>query len=536
MKKTTKRQYERTRVDRKIVEALGSGSSINHIKRTLKVSKERVREARDFALEYGYIEKSPESEIQLFIFGPKKLPPFPEQIFPLKTDGRTERASDTDKILNPHRDWIKEHLDAKWHAQTIFEELPTPVPRANFYRYLQRQKLYPTAHVLSKNVLEIIHKPGEALQIDWGKLCTVTDGNGKKIAVWVFIGVMGHSRYEMVRVVLKGDHKTTLTAIESMFEELGGVPQKVTSDNPKVFITKADRYEPVNNMLFERFAAHYSFIIEALPPRTPELKGKVERQVPYVRRLFESYDFTNFNVESAQAHINKKLVMANERRHGTILKKPIEVFLAEEAPELKKLPATKYRLEEIEMPTVRQDGYVRFNNKHYRIATELRGKSVIVIANTDHVSIYYEGRLLEVYDRIKDPYIVKACKDHFKEPWEKTLKDHGHYIARAKILGSHAGQFIEIVLSRGQGFVDNRVVWGLFNLDKSYYREDINEACRISIEVSAVNLGSVRQLLKFKPKKEKGGVSDINTNPKAGKFMRPIQEYKKHLHLIHSKN
>lgn len=537
MKKATLRQCERARMDRKIVEALGVGKSVNNIKKTLKVSKERIREVRELALQYGYIEKSSEPEIQLYIFGLKKLPPFPEMLFPIRVDGRSDKLAETDELLNPHRQWIKERLDAKWHAQTVFEELPTPVPRANFYRYLHRSKLYPETFKIRKNILEIIHRPGECLQVDWGKLCSITNKTtGKRITVWVFIGVMGHSRYEMVRVVLKGDSKTTLLSLESMFEEIGGVPQKVTSDNPKVFVTEASRYEALHNTLFERFASHYNFIIEALPAATPELKGKVERQVPYVRRLFESYDFENFNLETAQEHINKKLILANERRHGTIFKKPLEVFIAEEAGELKKLPLLKYLVEEIEMPKVRDDGYVRFSNKYYRIDSKLAKKDVTVIANTDFVSIYYEGRLLEVYDRIKDPYTAKACKDHYKEPWEKTLKDHGHYILKANSIGANVARFIEIILARGQGFVDTRVVWGILSLDKTYLQKDIDDACRVSVETGSVNLRSVMGLLKFKPQKEKAKRETINTYPKEGKFQRSINEYKNHLHLIHSQN
>ena len=535
MKKATKRQWERVRVDRKIVEALGSGKSINNIKKTLKVSKERAREVRDLALQYGYIEESSFSEIQPYIFGPKKLPPFPEMLFPIRVDGRSERLAETDQLLNPHRDWIKERVNAKWHAQSIFEELPTQVPRANFYRYLHRQELYPESFKPNKNVLEIIHKPGECLQVDWGKLCSVKNKvTGKKVTVWVFIGVMGHSRYEMARVVLRGDSQTTLTSLESMFEELGGVPQKVTSDNPKVFVTEASAHEALHNTLFERFASHYGFIIEALPAATPELKGKVERQVPYIRRLFESYDFENFSLETAQDHINKKLILGNERRHGTILRKPVEVFIAEEAAELKKLPSIKYLMEEIEMPTVRDDGYVRFSNKYYRIDSKLKKRNVTVIANTDFVSIYYEGKLLEVYDRIKDPYKTKECKDHYKEPWEKTLKDHGHYIEKANAIGANVGRMIEIILARGQGFVDTRVVWGLLSLDKTYHKKDIDEACNLSIEMSSISLRSVMQLLKFKPQKEKTSKSIITTNPQKGRYQRPMSEYKSHLHLVHS--
>ena len=71
----------------------------------------------------------------------------------------------------------------------------------------------------------------------------------------------------------------------------------------------------------------------------------MERNVQYIRRLFESYDFENYNMETAQEHIDKKNELANLRKHGTHLQKPLEVFLNKEAPELKRLPGLAYETE-----------------------------------------------------------------------------------------------------------------------------------------------------------------------------------------------
>lgn len=112
---------------------------------------------------------------------------------------------------------------------------------------------------------------------------------------------------------------------------------KWTSDNPKVFVQEASNYEPILNPAFERFAAQYVLIVEALPPSAPAKKGKVERMVPVKRCLFESYDKSKYSLEDAQAHLNRKMAIANERKHGTHLQKPLDVFLNDEAALLKQL-------------------------------------------------------------------------------------------------------------------------------------------------------------------------------------------------------
>ncbi len=76
----------------------------------------------------------------------------------------------------------------------------------------------------------------------------------------------------MVRVVGSLNFSTTIEVLQSMFKELGGVPRKVTSDNPKVFVTNAFNYEADCNPGYERFAAHCGFTSEALPPLSPAKK------------------------------------------------------------------------------------------------------------------------------------------------------------------------------------------------------------------------------------------------------------------------
>jgi transposase len=531
MKQRRKKELERIMVDRKIVESLRDGKSLTSICKSTGKSKGYAIKIKDLALEYGYIERLDEVA-KVFRAGSKAIPEFPVALFPLK-DGRSERPAEADKILDPKRDWIKERLELGWSPQTIFEEIPLSVPRANFYRYLQRTKIIRCAQ--KRNIIELIHAPGECLQVDWGKLFDVVDKNGAKKTIWIFIGILGHSRYEMARVVERLDFQTTIEVLISMFEELGGVPRKVTSDNPKVFVKEASKYEPFLNPAFSRFASHYGFTVEALPPSAPEKKGKVERMVPVKRRLFESYDIKSYDLKTAQDHINRKLQITNERRHGTHLEKPINVFLNEEAKTLKILPTLKYEIEEIVHSNVRADGYVRFLNKYYRVDSTLKREVALVIGNSTQVAIYIKGRLVETYERISDKFTTKACKDHYKEPWEKTLQDHGHYLDRARVIGQNVERFTGIVLARGEGFVDTRVVWGLLTLNKKYSNADVDKACKSALELSQVNLHTVRQLLNIMANPKKESDEPEITKTEGGKFTRSMKEYKNHLKLIHSK-
>ena len=337
-----------------------------------------------------------------------------------------------------------------------------------------------------------------------------------------------------VRLVWTNDVVTTLDAMECMFREIGGVPSRMTSDNPKCFSLKADRYDPVLNPALQRFAAHYNdLVIECLPPRDPKKKGKVEKMVPFVRRLFEAYPKDWVSLEHAQSYMDKKIGIANQRRHGTTCLKPIEVFLEKEKPALKSLPPLSYEREEVSYPKVRRDGFVRFANKYYAVADENINEDAVVLATEKLVSIFRKGKLLEVYDRIVDKYQTHAIKEHLKKPWQKVEENNLHYLELANKIGPEVSRFIHILISRGQGFVDTRKIWGVLSLEKKYPREVINSAVAEALRVGELSSRFVETLVQLHkiPKtvspKEKG--SEVTGT---SKFSRPMSVYQEQIDMF----
>ncbi len=372
-------------MERKIVEMLQGGASVKRVARTLHVAKRRIRALREQAKKRGYLEADGRP-------GPVGLPPYPEAIFPDPVDGRSLRLSEAHQLLEPHRGWIRERLEAGWHAVTAWEELPVQgISRSSFYRFLEQHRLNRLGESY-RVIPEIRHQPGEALLLDWGKLRNVTNPvTGRKRALWMFVGVLGFSRFMMVRLVWTMDTVTTLQAMEGMFRQIQGVPFKVTIDNPKCIALEASDYEPLLNPAVERFASHYGVVIECLPPADPEKKGKVERQMPYGRRLYEGHGEAWLGLEESQAYMDRKLVIANDRRHGTTLRRPKDVLVQEEAPALKLLPVLSYEVEQFSEGIVRQDGHVRFANKYYSVDEIYQGKSVVILGSAQQVSIYHQA-------------------------------------------------------------------------------------------------------------------------------------------------
>jgi hypothetical protein len=279
--------------------------------------------------------------------------------------------------------------------------------------------------------------------VDWGKLCDVIDPDtGRKRTLWMFVGVLGFSRYLLVRLVWRFDVETTLEAIESMLRELGGVPFKITVDNPKCIALRASFYEPLLNPALERFGAHYGVLFECLPPRDPQKKGKVERPIPYVRRLYEAHGDTWQGMEESQQYLDGKVAIANERKHATTLRRPKDLWVEEEAKALKPLPAVAYEIEQFHEGQARQDGHVRFHNKYYSLDDHYVGKTVVVLGDSKQVCIYYQGKLLEVHARITDPHQSKSTKPQHLKLWERSLQDDSVYRRRAAKLGPFVEQMV----------------------------------------------------------------------------------------------
>lgn len=512
-------------MDRKIIEMLAAGSSLRAITESLRVGDRRVRRLRLRAEERGYLGENA-----------KAIPPYPENLFPDEVDLVRPRSSEADQTLLMRREWITERLRLGWQPVTVYEELGLPVGRSSFYRFLQRHDLHglgEKARTSLRVVPEIVHAPGEALLLDWGKLRDVIEPDtGKRRALWAFVGCLGFSRLLTVRLVWTNDVATTMTAIQSMLRELGGVPARLTSDNPKCFALEASRYEPLLNPVFERLGAHYGCRIECLPPADPQKKGKVERPMNYIRRLYQAHGDAWLGLEESQAYLDKKLLIANERRHGTTREQPVVQFKSIEAPALRPLPALAYEPETFSSGVVRRDGHVRFENKYYSLPESFIGSKVILLGSATRVAIYYDGKLVETHERVLDPHRSKSTKPEHLKPWEREMLDDSVYRKRAKAIGPDVDRFVERVIARGHGFIDTRKIWGVLSLDKTFDKMRINEACRQAIELDSLSFRMVKSLCRLTDRPDARAESTASPPAKAGhKFIRPLTVYEEQLEL-----
>ena len=252
----------------------------------------------------------------------------------------------------------------------------------------------------------------------------------------------------------------------------------------------------------------------------------MERVISYVRRLYEACgEFVS--LEKSQRYIDKKMTLANERKHGTTKLRPIDVFLQTEAQALEDLPSRAYIVEEYQNGKVRKDGHVRFANKYYSVGEDYIGNEVFVIGGKETVEIFFKGNLLETHFRVKSSYQSKSTKKHHLKAHEQVMQDNDYLLGKAEKIGEKVREMIETILMRGRGYVDTRSIWGILSLDKDHNKFQVNKACGYALECDQLGYRAVLRFINVMPKEEK-----LIKKSVGNKFTRDPSEYGVQMDLL----
>ena len=146
--------------------------------------------------------------------------------------------------------------------------------------------------------------PGEVAQVDFvyaGKRYDPARGVMRK--TWLFVMTLGFSRLMYCELVFDQKIETWVRLHVDAFQFFGGVPRVIVPDNLKAAVTRAAfgiDGDATINRTYRELARHFGFQIDPTPPRSPEKKGKVERDGGYVKRNFlKTHDSVDIDVSVA---------------------------------------------------------------------------------------------------------------------------------------------------------------------------------------------------------------------------------------------
>lgn len=310
----------------------------------------------DIALETGYCEKTVSKW--------------------LKHDGvpRYQRAKKPSK-LDPYKEYIMKRMaDGVFNCEVLSREIKGQGYSGG--KTILRDFVQPFRQQFKVQAVRRFETvSGQQSQVDWGYLGTF-DLDGRQRKVWVFLMVLGYSRYLAAHCTTAMDVETLLLSHQKCFESLGGVTDQIVYDNMKTVTLGRDiENRPMWQRRFLDFALYYGFQPVACTPYRPRSKGKVEIGVRYIKENFcpgrQFTDITDLN-RQLQAWLN---TVANVRIHGTTFERPVDRLIREALNPLPQAPfltATRFSRR------VSQDGFFSYEGVLYSVPWQYAGGQVEV--------------------------------------------------------------------------------------------------------------------------------------------------------------
>ncbi len=239
-------------------------------------------------------------------------------------------------------------------------------------RYINERKASALSKRKSTRRLET--HPGEQAQVDWAS-CGKVKIEGIKRPLYCFLYVLSYSRMTYIEFALRQDIHTFENCHKNAFACLG-IPKTILYDNTKTVVLGRDKetHEPIYNSAFAIFASYYGFIVSLCTPHCPQEKGKVERNVYYVRQNFLDgleIDRLNFSLEALEKlnHQAKHWLktVANIRIHANLKERPLDRWRKEKPHLILSEVVRPYDNSRIQIRNSTQSGYVYYQSNRYEV-------------------------------------------------------------------------------------------------------------------------------------------------------------------------
>src|SRR5881396_2500408 len=239
-------------------------------------------------------------------------------------------------------------------------------------------------------------KPGEEVQLDFGYLGMIGDGDRRrKLHALMFTAVF--SRYCFVFLTFSQTTAAVIAGCEAAWAFFGGMFTVLVPDNLKPVVDKADRLEPRWNREWLEYAQARGLVVDPARVASPQDKGRVENGVKFVQvSFFAGEDFAGLADAQHRAE-DWCRIRAGMRVHGTTRQRPAEVFAQVEAPALLPAPAEPYRVPAWSEAKVQRDFHVRAHNAFYSVPYRLAGQQVTIRADGTLVKIYHRGQVIRTH-------------------------------------------------------------------------------------------------------------------------------------------
>lgn len=269
--------------------------------------------------------------------------------------------------------------------------------------------------------------PGQQAQVDWMYAGTVYE-NGRYVKRYAFIMKLGYSRRSYVEFTTSMEQPVLFACMIHAFAHFGGVPAEILFDNMKtawLYRVEHGKWEVHLKML--SFAAHYGFTPRRCRVYRPKTKGKVEREVRYIRTSFLPSLIGDIRTIPTQ-RLNELVEAWMERVDAKVIREfgqsRLERFEQEKSA-VRSLPAQSFEYRLPKPLFVSREGTITYDTNRYSVPAAYRGKQLEGLLDlTDKTLILrYDGEKIRTLilkpsgakEKVVDPV---DAREHF-EAWEK---------------------------------------------------------------------------------------------------------------------
>jgi transposase len=464
---------------RQVIHRMRMGESDRAIARSKLMGRLKCAQVRAAAEENGWLKDAPFPEDHALV-----------EIFKHNAPNATH-----DSHCLPHEEQIKKWFDAGINGTAIHRALVEQFGFSGSYSSVRRRlKELRRENPGASCMLDFA--PAEAAQVDFGKGPVIIDVfSGDEIKTWIFVITLCFSRHMYAEIVADQKVPTWLACHRRAFEFFNGVPRKLIIDNAKCAVVRACFRDPEVQRSYGELAEGYGFLISPCPPREPQMKGRVEAGVKYVKNSFVPLRQFRTLTDANEQLKRWLLETAGNRIHGTTRQKPLTMFAETEKRMLRPLPDVPPEMAQWTRAKLHGNCHVQFEKSYYSAPFRLVHQTLWIKATDNTVKLYHDLNLAAVHSRLKRPGLKSTVDEHLPpEALAYKMQDSQWCLKQAQTIGPCCCRFVrELFANR---VLDNlRAAQGVIGLGKKYGSARLEAACQRALFFGNLKYRAVKGIL-----------------------------------------
>lgn len=346
------------------------------------------------------------------------------------------------------------------------------------------------------------HYAGEKLFVDYAGSTVPIYGATCEEAyrAAIFVGALGASGYAYAEATRTASLPDWLGSHVRMLMFYGVSPTILVPDNPRVGVTKADRYEPELQRSYEEMAAHFGIAVIPARPYRPRDKPRAEQTVLLVSRwvLARLRHQRFFSLDELNAAIRPLLIALNERPFQKLPGSRRSVFEALDRPAMRPLPTTLYVYAEWKRVRAAFDYHVDVDRHYYSVPHALVGQELWARFSASTVEVFH--RSVRVASHMRS--YQRGAHTTLPQHMPRAHRAHAEWTPTRLInwgasIGANTRALVEHLLKSKphpeQGY---RACLGLLSLARQYGHGRLEAASTLAVKLHSPTRKSVLSILK----------------------------------------